>query len=526
MPVEVILPKVDMDMEKGKVGVWLAAPGDFVEAGAPLFEIETDKAAMEVEAPASGHLHHCAPAGTEAPIGAPVAWLYAEGEAVGDPPAALPSALSPALSPALPHEGAIAGPSGGAPGLASGLASGDGDAELGLAAPAPAPAPAPAALSGSAGASRRPAEAAVAIGADAAAHGPGAALHPGPAAAVCAGGGLRATPRARALAKAGGTTLGALAAQGMTGSGPRGRIQGQDAARALQARDAAAAAALRDAPPPPVQGDDQSPAPAAFAPPPAPAGFDAQPGPLNIMRSGAEEGTPFVLIHGLAADGHGWAPLLPYLEDRPVYRIELPCHGRSPRRRVADFAALAGMLREAFDALKLDRAHLVGHSLGGAAALALADVRARRLSQLTLIAPAGLGPQFGGEILRGILRAGEAASLAPWLRALVADPALIPDGYAAAAMAARRAPELRAAQRAMAGALFPDDAQAFDLTQALRRLEVPARILWGRADPVLPWSHALKAPGGVGLHLFDGVGHMPQLEATREIGLLLRRGLC
>ena len=58
MPVEVILPKVDMDMESGILSMWLVAEGDEVVKGDPLFEIETDKSAMEIESPSSGFLHH------------------------------------------------------------------------------------------------------------------------------------------------------------------------------------------------------------------------------------------------------------------------------------------------------------------------------------------------------------------------------------------------------------------------------------------------------------------------------------
>ena len=86
MPVEVIMPKVDMDMASGKVMSWHIAEGEAVSKGDPLFDIETDKAAMEVEAPADGILHHMAPEGAEIPIGTPCAWLYAEGEEVGEQP--------------------------------------------------------------------------------------------------------------------------------------------------------------------------------------------------------------------------------------------------------------------------------------------------------------------------------------------------------------------------------------------------------------------------------------------------------
>ena len=46
MPVEVILPKVDMDMTTGQISRWFVAEGATVKQGDLLFEIETDKAAM------------------------------------------------------------------------------------------------------------------------------------------------------------------------------------------------------------------------------------------------------------------------------------------------------------------------------------------------------------------------------------------------------------------------------------------------------------------------------------------------
>ncbi|MEP7454587.1 acetoin dehydrogenase dihydrolipoyllysine-residue acetyltransferase subunit [Phyllobacterium sp. SB3] len=81
MPVEVILPKVDMDMESGQISRWYAKEGDAITKGQLLFEIETDKAAMEIDAPSSGILRNVtAQEGTTVPVGQAVAWIYAEGE--------------------------------------------------------------------------------------------------------------------------------------------------------------------------------------------------------------------------------------------------------------------------------------------------------------------------------------------------------------------------------------------------------------------------------------------------------------
>lgn len=86
MPTEVIMPKVDMDMASGTIAVWHLEEGQSIEKGAPLFDIETDKATMEVESPATGTLHFViADKGAEIPIGNPVGWIFAEDEAVVEP---------------------------------------------------------------------------------------------------------------------------------------------------------------------------------------------------------------------------------------------------------------------------------------------------------------------------------------------------------------------------------------------------------------------------------------------------------
>jgi pyruvate dehydrogenase E2 component (dihydrolipoamide acetyltransferase) len=83
MATEVILPKVDMDMATGTISKWLVADGDTVKKGQVIFEIETDKSAMEIDAPADGVIKlGDAKAGSVLPIGAVVAMIFATGEKV------------------------------------------------------------------------------------------------------------------------------------------------------------------------------------------------------------------------------------------------------------------------------------------------------------------------------------------------------------------------------------------------------------------------------------------------------------
>src|SRR3990172_1446851 len=102
MPTTVIMPALELAQETGKVLRWLKSPGDTVSKGEPIVEIETDKATVEIEAPASGVLRDVtARAGDTVPVGRTIALIFAAGEADAAPAAPAPRAVAAAVpSPA------------------------------------------------------------------------------------------------------------------------------------------------------------------------------------------------------------------------------------------------------------------------------------------------------------------------------------------------------------------------------------------------------------------------------------------
>ena len=532
MPVEVILPKVDMDMSHGTLAVWHVAPGERVEKGAALFDIETDKAAMEVEAPASGRLQAVtAQPGDRIAVGTVVALIYAEGEAGADPVAALPAAspievILPKVDMDMSHGTLAVWHVAEGETVTKGAALFDIETDK-AAMEVEAPATGTLAHLSAHPGDKVPVGSVVAwiyppgtsVGARPTGPVEAATVRPenvttapvgtdnGAAASTAKpqppSTGLRATPAARAAARQSGLTLADI-----PGTGPLGRIQ---------RGDVAARVALLEVRAEPLPARQDAP----------PANWSRQSGPLHVsQRKGS--GIPIVLLHGFTADSQSWAPLEKALgPDQALIRIDLPGHGRSPRRAVSGFADLARMLLEAFDdaTRSHDRVHLLGHSLGGALALAIADIRPRRVASLALIAPAGLGPEIDAATLTGIARATRPESLAPWLRRLTATPDGISDDYARAAMKLRSDPELRAAQAAIADVLFPDGVQPFDLRPAIGRLECPTAMIWGRSDHILPHRHARNATGDFALHLLAGAGHVPQIECPDRVARILMRHL-
>ena len=82
MAFSVVMPALEMAQETGKLIAWRKKEGDRVSKGEPLLEIETDKAVVEVEAPADGVLAGIkATEGSDIPVGQTIAWIVAPGEA-------------------------------------------------------------------------------------------------------------------------------------------------------------------------------------------------------------------------------------------------------------------------------------------------------------------------------------------------------------------------------------------------------------------------------------------------------------
>lgn len=106
MPVEVILPKVDMDMENGIITEWKVSAGDRVHQGQILFDIETNKSVMEIESPGSGVIRDLAPiTGEPVAVGTVVGWIDVDGEAGAASPIAADRAITPLPSRPVPPSG-------------------------------------------------------------------------------------------------------------------------------------------------------------------------------------------------------------------------------------------------------------------------------------------------------------------------------------------------------------------------------------------------------------------------------------
>lgn len=245
---------------------------------------------------------------------------------------------------------------------------------------------------------------------------------------------------------------------------------------------------------------------------------------IRHLRLGPEEGTPILMIHGFGADLSTWMFNQQALaESRPVYAMDLPGHGGSSKQ-VDDgsAAALAKTVRDYMDAAGIERAHLVGHSLGGAIAMEIALASPERVTALTLVAPAGLGDEIADVFISGFLNETRSRKLRPVLEMLVADPGMVSADMVEDVLKFKRLDGAPQALRTIAEANFEAGRQKAALRERLGEIGVPIQVVWGEADQVLPSAHAEGLPPHVSVTRLSDAGHIAHMEKASEINSVIK----
>lgn len=321
------------------------------------------------------------------------------------------------------------------------------------------------------------------------------------AAARDASGRVNASPAARKLAAELGIDLGAVEA-----TGPNGRITSDDVERA--------AAAMADDPTPREEQVTLA---------------DGR--VIGALVAGPGWAPKLVFLHGLGGSLATWQVVLGDLVDRyRVAAVDLPGHGASDKRSpdAADYSAagLAAAVAEAIRALKLAPATVVGHSLGGAVGMLLALDDPDVVTSLVLVNSAGLGPDIGSRLIE--LMAGEPgeATARGLLELFYEDQSLVLDRGVEEMARGQQAEGAWPAQQAASRAAFPEGRQGFGLEGRLAGVAVPALVVWGAEDRVLPLEHGVAATSALPdaqLRVLPGIGHVPQVEAPSQLAQAIDR---
>jgi pimeloyl-ACP methyl ester carboxylesterase len=262
----------------------------------------------------------------------------------------------------------------------------------------------------------------------------------------------------------------------------------------------------------------------------------------RVIYRVAGDGPPVVLIHGMLNSSSHWRSVaLSLASDYTVIAPDLIGHGDSAAPR-GDYSlgAHAASIRDLLAAIGIDRATIVGHSLGGGVAMQFFYQFPQRVERLALISSGGLGREVTPS-LRTAALPGVSPLLALTIRprlvgALAAGGARLRDRGAGAGVylqAAARA--LRLLQSAGAReaflhtlrAVIDVHGQRVSATDRLYLLEsLPTMIVWGERDHTIPLAHGRAAHEAIPQSRFStlaGAAHFPHLEDPDGLSRLLRQ---
>jgi pimeloyl-ACP methyl ester carboxylesterase len=253
---------------------------------------------------------------------------------------------------------------------------------------------------------------------------------------------------------------------------------------------------------------------------------------VRIRYVEAGSGPAVVLLHGFASSIYTWKDVLPaFARKRRVVALDFPGFGGSEAPADLSFALLPQVAIGLVDRLGIDRASLVGNSMGGAVAVVLAARRPERMSKLVLIdAAAYMEPGEQPWPVR-LTRSRAAATLSEWLplrrrlvrtglRQVFRDPALVTpervDEYLG--------PLLRPGALASIRSLMSSPPPSPPLAELVRRVEAPTLIVWGKQDRWIPVEHAARfaaAIPGSRMVVLEECGHLPQEERPGDVVRIL-----
>lgn len=261
---------------------------------------------------------------------------------------------------------------------------------------------------------------------------------------------------------------------------------------------------------------------------------------VNFVELG--DGPPVAFIHGLSGCWQNWLENLPHFGQRHrAIAVDLSGFGQSELPQEEISIPGYGRFVDAFlGAIGVERAALVGNSMGGFIAAETAISHPSRVEKLVLVAAAG-GPSLydrnngqGARLMRAArLFAPVAASVFARREHLVRRPALRRALlWKVARHPDRLQPELCYEVASGAGKPgFLDALQAvidYDFRDRVSEISCPTLIVWGRNDEIVPVEDAYEyerlIPGARKV-IFDDTGHVPMLERPERFNRLVEEFL-
>jgi pimeloyl-ACP methyl ester carboxylesterase len=248
--------------------------------------------------------------------------------------------------------------------------------------------------------------------------------------------------------------------------------------------------------------------------------------------SAGEKGSTVILLHGVGCSVEFWERNIATLaREHRVFAVDIVGFGRTDKPEVVyTFQLMADFVLGFMNAMGIDKASLVGNSMGGGISMTVAAQAPERVKKIVLVDPVGLGRRQSPmmrlmtlPVIGNVLTKPGRQGVVRQMQLCLYDPSQASDDFIDRVAAIGTLPgnqrSFLSLLRETSNIVGVKKGLVADFSARLKKIKTPILVIWGRQDSILPVSEgevAVEGMANVRLHVMDRAGHLPQIDKPEE----------
>jgi len=248
--------------------------------------------------------------------------------------------------------------------------------------------------------------------------------------------------------------------------------------------------------------------------------------------SAGEMGSTVILLHGVGCSVEFWERNIAALaREHRVFAVDIVGYGRTDKPEVVyTFELMADFVLDFMNAMGIDKASLVGNSMGGGISITVAAQAPERVKKIVLVDPVGLGRGMSPvlrlmtlPLLGNVLTKPGRQGVVRQMQLCLYDPSQARDDFIDRATAIGILPgnqrSFLSLLRETATIIGVKKGLIADFSARLKKIKTPILVIWGRQDRILPLAAgeaAVQKMANATLHVMAQAGHLPQIDKPEE----------
>ena len=248
--------------------------------------------------------------------------------------------------------------------------------------------------------------------------------------------------------------------------------------------------------------------------------------------SAGEKGSIVILLHGVGCHVEFWERNIAALaREHRVFAVDIVGFGRTDKPEVVyTFELMADFVLDFMNTMGIDKASLVGNSMGGGISLTVAAQAPGRMNKIVLVDPVGLGRRVSPvmrlmtlPLIGNVLTKPSRKGVLRQMQLCLYDPSQARGDFIDRVAAIGALPgnqrSFLSLLRETSSIIGVKKGTVADFSARLKNIKTPVLVIWGRQDRILPLADgeaAVQKMANARLHVMDRAGHLPQIDKPEE----------